>query len=689
MNKVINIRLGNYVLTIDEDAASTISHYTEALRRKYANEDGAKEIVSDIEDRMGELLDKKQKEQFRNYSTLEDVQAVISQMGPLDSHEENDNQSYESSSIRRRLYRDPENRILGGVWGGISAYFDMDPVLLRVVWILSVFVFGFGIPLYIILWVVIPEAKTTSEKLMMKGQRPTLKNFEQNIKSELNDVSDRLNNPKTHERISAFLRNMVVYIGRFAAILIKFIFSVAGAILLMVLIGTLIAVSTNSIYVHTYHLVLNGQEGLNVLLSAAGNPFWIKIAAIGFILILIAWMGLLVFSNRNNYDRVRLSRRYLSWAATIALLILFVFAFDGFRSIGTRSEKTVYKDIIHVTGDTLEVNSDIVNTEEKGLYTLNEFADILPSDDNHFYIEQKNTTFGHNRISSSVRNENMSKQYAIENNSILLQQGTKISDLRKSGLGWVHYVIYVPKGKTIKSGKAFHFPENNYTPLANMGTNFTMDTNGFIGSAGSNAGIPLDPFVNSLELSGKFEVQIIPSQSNRIELVSGPILNHRDWLNIQGSEISIDEDNNWFNERPSFIRIYLNNLAHLEVNSVTKVKFQKWKTNVLEIDLSGAASMEGDLEVHELNMDLDGAAKAEFSGTADHLIVETSGAAGFNALEFKAKKADVNSSGASSLAIWVLDELIAESSGASTLSVKGNPPNSKVNTHGASGFKKL
>jgi phage shock protein PspC (stress-responsive transcriptional regulator) len=687
MNKVITIRLGHYVLTIDEDAAAMVGRYTETLHRRYAGDDSAAEIVSDIEERIGELLDRKQKENNRNFTNLQDVNEVIEQMGPLEG---NANESAFHGEAQRRLFRDPDNKILAGVWGGIGAYFDVDPVILRVIWALSVFVFGFGIPLYIILWVVMPEARTTAEKLMMRGQKPTLQNIEDNIKSEFNDVKKRFRYSQSQDRFTSFVGTLVQYVGKAIVFIGRAIASFVAAVLLMVLIGILIGVFTNSVYFHDYNVVLNGQEGLNVLLGAGGNPLYIKVALVSLVLLLIAVTGLNIFTTRKNRERTRMPKRYLAWGSTVALLILFVFVFDAVRSISHRTERTVYNEEIAVTGDTLLLDASIINTEVHGLYTLNTFNDILPSDDGKFRIEQRNIGYGHNRISSSVRLENSPKLYQIDGNKLTLNQGTRLHSLEQSGIGWVRYTLYVPKGKSVKTGAHFHFPENNYTSLSARNSVVTMDTAGNLLSSGINGvQIPLDDHISHLKLSGKLDVQIIQSPSNRIELVSGPILSHRNWVDAEGSYVEIEQTNTMIHEKPSFIRIYLKDMAKLEAESMAKVHFREWETQYMQIECSGASMVEGIMRTDNLELEIDGGGKVSFKGRSDGLHLNASGAGEYNCPDFLVNRANVRCSGASNITIWAKDEIEADASGGSSITLKGHPKESNVETSGASSFKKI
>ncbi len=688
MNKVITIRLGHYVLTIDEDAANKVGFYTEALRKKYANDSSAAEIVSDIEERIGELLERKQKENQRNFNTLQDVEEVIAQMGPLETGQGADSGFH--SDQQRRLFRDPENRIIGGVCGGIGAYFDMDPVILRVILVLLMFLFGFGIPLYIVLWVVMPEARTTAEKLMMRGQKPTLQNIEDNIKSEFQDVKKRFRYSQNQDRFTSFFGSLFRYFALAIAWVASTAFSIIAGILLLSLVCVLIAVFTDSIYFHNQNTVINGQEGLNVLLSAGGNPLYLKIGIIVLILLLISVAALNVFTGKEYRNRTRIPRRYITWASVVVFLILFVFTFQGFRSISQENEKISYSEIIPVTGDTLILDATIINTDKPGFYTLNSFVDVVASDNQNYRIEQRNIAFGYNRISSSMRLENAPKAFRTEGNSITLDQGKQIRSLQENGLGWIKYTLYVPKGKSVKTGSNFHFPENNYTPLFNKNMTLTMDSTGNTISSGSGAEqIPLGTYVKNLTVHGNINIQIIRSTSNRLELVSGPITGHRDWIDLDDESVIIGKDIPFYQENPSFVRLYVKNLNRLETNGISKARFKNWEAQDLEIESNGASSVEGSINADNLRLDLEGASKMRISGNCDHMDLETSGATEFSGESMAANRARVSCSGSSHISIFVKDELEGEASGASSIELKGHPRESNVETSGAAGFKRI
>ena len=92
----------------------------------------------------------------------------------------------------KRLYRDPDNRIIGGVCGGLSAYFNTDPILFRILFILISLGMGSGLIIYIILWIAIPEAATTAQRLEMRGEAVTIENIKRAVREEFENIKKNM-----------------------------------------------------------------------------------------------------------------------------------------------------------------------------------------------------------------------------------------------------------------------------------------------------------------------------------------------------------------------------------------------------------------------------------------------------------------------------------------------------------------
>src|SRR5690606_15517340 len=195
MNKTVNINLGGMFFHIDEDAYLKLSRYFEAIKKQLSDSDGKAEIMSDIEYRISELFSEKLKSD-KQVISMKDLDEVIAVMGePQDyriDDEEPKMQPTYSSTKTKKLYRDTDGGILGGVLAGLGHYFGIDKVWLRIIALILFFFYGTGILLYIILWIVIPEAKTTSEKLEMKGEAVNISNIEKKVREEFDTITQKV-----------------------------------------------------------------------------------------------------------------------------------------------------------------------------------------------------------------------------------------------------------------------------------------------------------------------------------------------------------------------------------------------------------------------------------------------------------------------------------------------------------------
>lgn len=198
MKKTITINLGGIVFNIDDDAYAKLKNYLDQIEHYFSGEKEGKEILSDIENRIAELFQERIKDSARVVD-LKDVNEVIGILG--DPQEIGDPEGTNgtgrktryTSSAYRRIYRDPDNRILGGVCSGMGAYWQIDPLIFRIIFLVAFLGLGVGLIIYLILWIVIPEAKTAAQKLEMHGEPVNVSNIGKKVKEEFNNVKDKMN----------------------------------------------------------------------------------------------------------------------------------------------------------------------------------------------------------------------------------------------------------------------------------------------------------------------------------------------------------------------------------------------------------------------------------------------------------------------------------------------------------------
>ncbi|PNQ72214.1 hypothetical protein C1T31_12880 [Hanstruepera neustonica] len=201
MNKTVNINLAGIFFHIDEDAYLKLQRYLEAIKRSFTDSQGRSEIISDIEARIAELFSERVKHEKQVIGNKE-VDEVIAIMGQPEDYlvddeifEDEPKSAYQKpSGPSKKLFRDTENSYIGGVSAGLGHYFGVDAIWIRLAWIVLIFGGGTGVFLYILLWILVPEAVTTADKLMMKGEPVNISNIEKKIKDGLGSVSDAAKN---------------------------------------------------------------------------------------------------------------------------------------------------------------------------------------------------------------------------------------------------------------------------------------------------------------------------------------------------------------------------------------------------------------------------------------------------------------------------------------------------------------
>jgi phage shock protein PspC (stress-responsive transcriptional regulator) len=195
MKITLSVNLGGYSFNIDEDAYSELKRYLRNLEIHFAAEESASEILSDIESRMAELFRTKLTT-YKQVITIADVNNAISVLGTPEDISNDEGTSARdkfSSPGYHRMYRDPDHRMIGGVCAGMAAYWNMDIWIVRMIFVGFTILGGLGLLVYLILYIVLPEAKTTAQKIEMKGEPVNINNIKDSVKKEFDTVKKNMN----------------------------------------------------------------------------------------------------------------------------------------------------------------------------------------------------------------------------------------------------------------------------------------------------------------------------------------------------------------------------------------------------------------------------------------------------------------------------------------------------------------
>ncbi|MBF02927.1 MAG: hypothetical protein CMP76_06485 [Flavobacterium sp.] len=483
MNKTISINLGGFFFHIDEDAYQKLSRYFDAVKRSLSPE-GRDEIIKDIESRIAELFQERIKNE-KQVITLSEIDEVIAIMGQPEDYKIDEETSYSNersytSSAKtgrnKRLYRDKDNAILGGVASGFGHYFNIDPLWIRLGIVLIV-VAGVGSPIliYLLLWVIVPEAITTSQKLEMRGEPITISNIEKKVKEGINDISDKINNID-HQKIANSARSGANQIGAtlsdlflsFFKIISKviglFIIFFSAMALLGILIGSIFMIFSSSLpdsYIfNNFHTPLDFDvpmwiQGL-LLLFAAGIPLFF---------LLVLGIKLLVTNMKSLGNNFKYS-----------LLAIWIVALIGITYLGIQQAtavgfegKSVKKEQIFIQPtDTLFVRMQYNNYYAKSLYERENHkythdennkeiiystkvrVHFLKTEENQPFLQVERSATGKSHKEATSRSEKIRYNFDIQGNRITLDNyfttafGNKFRDQE------VNIYIYLPNGTYVK-----------------------------------------------------------------------------------------------------------------------------------------------------------------------------------------------------------------------------------------------
>lgn len=503
MNKTVNINLGGLFFHIDEDAFQKLSRYFEAIKRSLSNSSGKDEIMKDIEMRVAELLTDRQKSDKHVINT-KDVDEVITVMGqPEDYRIEDETETaapiYASSS-RKKLYRDKEKGLIGGVCTGLSHYFGVDAVWIKIIFILLIWAGGTGIIAYLVLWIATPEAITTSEKLEMTGEPVTISNIEKKVREEFESVSNKFKNADydklgnqikgNAERVGSSLGDIIIKIfGVFAKVLGAFITVFASFALLGIIVAAIVMMFSSTLPANTILNHINTPIGLETPLWLQGLLFLLAFG-IPFFFILILGLKLLVSTMRS-----------IGNVAKFSLLALWIIAVGVLVSLGINEAtqiafngKTVKKEVITIKPtDTLEVkfiNNDFFSknlenhedfvftqdsTKHEVIYSNNIHFEVKATDKAQPYLQIEKSAKGKSYNEANARAEKIKYGYKIAGNQIILDNYLLTEIASKYRDQHVELFLYLPKGTLFKLNNSvqsfdesddeyfnLHFSSDNY-----------------------------------------------------------------------------------------------------------------------------------------------------------------------------------------------------------------------------------
>ena len=362
MNKTVNINLAGIFFHIDEDAYAKLQHYLDAIKRSFTNTQGKEEIIADIEARIAELFNEKKKED-RQVIGIKEVEEVIAIMGQPEDYmvdeeifEDEPVYTKTTKSSGKQLFRDTEHSYVGGVSSGLGHYLGIDFIWVRILWILlTIFSSGAFILIYIALWIFVPEAKTTADKLAMRGEEVTISNIEKKIREGFDNVTGKVKDVD-YQKYGNQARNgansAATSIGDIITFILKVFVKLIGIVLIILAGSVLISLFVGLFTVGTFGII-DAPWSSYVEMAVSGAPLWL-LWLLGFLIVGIPFFFLFVLGLKILVGKLR----SIGTPAKLVLLGLWILALVGATVIGIQQATHRAFDGEQVVSETLPISAN-------------------------------------------------------------------------------------------------------------------------------------------------------------------------------------------------------------------------------------------------------------------------------------------------------------------------------------------
>ncbi|MDA1144366.1 MAG: PspC domain-containing protein [Bacteroidetes bacterium] len=496
MNKTLTINLANSIFNIDENAYQALQRYLEAVKKYLTGTQGKEEILADVEARISELFSEKLTPE-KQVIVLQDVEQIIQVMGQPEDYSIDEDifdevPKTKTSTRVKKLYRDGDQKLMGGVCSGIGHYLSIDPLWIRLLFIVFLFGGGFSVITYIILWAIVPEATTTAQKLDMQGEAANLSNIEKKIKEGFDSVSDTVKNADykgvenaVKEGGNSFIKALGDFIGIiFSTIgkIISTIYNLFGKFigLLLILIGsaTLLGLFFGLFTVGI--LDLSNLSGIQFfpLINASELPIWV-LTILLFLAVGIPFYGLLyvgltvVAKNLKKMGNITKVSLFSIWFVAVGCLIFFgikqansfsvrgnqieqVSLFDA-NNIGVQVPDTLYltakssehfEYLDHNFFDGITISYDTNGNEV--LYSKRVSVNIKNTIENNIFIKTYKSTHGYSYEDAKNRATALSYNMEQMGNTLYFEDYFISAPNQKIRNQKIEMSLIIPNGTIVK-----------------------------------------------------------------------------------------------------------------------------------------------------------------------------------------------------------------------------------------------
>jgi phage shock protein PspC (stress-responsive transcriptional regulator) len=579
----------------------------------------------------------------------------------------------------KKMYRDPEKKVLGGVASGVAAFFGVDVTVIRVLFIVFAFLGGLGLLLYIILWIALPEAKSITEKMEMQGEPVTLSNIESTVKKSLNEKEEE---ESTLAKIVLFpFRLMATFItalgkilGPLVNVLVEFIRVVFGlviffiglALLIIIVItgGILLGFFTTSILPDYWG---GGEiQGLSLPTEAIRNtfPVWSMVAA--FTVVLIPSLAILL-SGSSILAKRSIVNQPVSWIMlglfVTSVLVLSFTVPKMVYSFKEEGEFKVEKTFAH-NGKTPVLKLKEVGMDNYNVTELN----LKGYEGSELKLVQRFKSQGFSRKNGAENAQMVTYSVLEQDSSLVFDSNIAFKKDAKFRAQRLEMDLFIPYGQTfLIEEDLWRIIENDYHDYdgyrdSNMNKIWKMTDHGF---ECTNCSEPTETKqlqlndqygfkdFNEIEMTGIFDLVIARGDAFSVQL-DGPQKEKRKYeVDATGETLDIryrSRSNTFWEkgfdlEDRVKINITLPHLTKLKIKGAGQFRIRGFDEEEMDITLLGAMTGDADLRVRSLTLDLAGPMVLQLDGEGHFLDAEVKKLSQLKAGQYQVEDAVIEARG--------------------------------------------
>jgi phage shock protein PspC (stress-responsive transcriptional regulator) len=471
MKRVETIHINGIVFSIDDDAFGKLSSYLNTLSKYFEKEQGGAEIIADIEARISELFTVQEK-----VITLADVTKVIETLGTPEDIAGAD-AGAESNAVppprtaqhppksSQRLYRDPDKRYLGGVCSGIAAWLGVTPLAIRLVFFVIAVFYGISLAVYFLLWIFLPKAKTTAQKLEMRGEPVNISNIEKNIRETLSDPTLKRSFRNFLDEAGEVFSKFFYVFGRLIGILLGLFLFFWGICFAITLTGLFFM--QDIIFNHFVEWdLLSFTELFRHIISPTAYSillFCAILIAILFVFALLFWGSKLIVGSTIKHRLVHVALTVLWITAIVTIIITGIsqarnFAWHNDQMVETRqlaNADTLYLSLatskLQISNNPMEIYFDKDSSRFYGKPNLY----IQKSNNEQIWIKFDRNSQGESKRAAYRYAESIDYLIDVHDSSLRFDPYFTVSPPDKWKFQTLDVFLYVPEGTVIIADQAF------------------------------------------------------------------------------------------------------------------------------------------------------------------------------------------------------------------------------------------